>query len=148
MGPEIVKEFPDVAAVVGSLGSGGTMCGTASFLKDHESKARIITVEASAGTKLPGTGGFDDGDYFTPFIEKGLAEKLFVYRHKVAYADAAEMTRKLIDKGFFVGLQTGGVVQAAVSAARTFDISGDIVAISGDTGWKNMDALTRVFGKA
>jgi cysteine synthase len=148
MGPEILKDFPSVAAVVGSLGSGGTMYGTASYLNDRGSNALVITAEASAGTKLPGTGGFDDGDYITPFIAKGFADGLFARRQKVSYAEAVEQTRNLADQGFFVGLQTGGVVQAAINAARTNDISGDIVCISGDSGWKNMDALTRAFGRA
>jgi cysteine synthase len=145
MGPEILTNFPDIAAVAGSLGSGGTMYGTARYFKDRNSPAIMITTEANTGTKLPGTGGFDDGDYITPFIEKGFAEMLFTRRQKISYAEAVNRTRQLADQGFFVGLQTGGVVQAAIDAARALDISGDIVAISGDSGWKNMDALTREF---
>jgi [CysO sulfur-carrier protein]-thiocarboxylate-dependent cysteine synthase len=145
MGPEIFNDFPDVAAVVGSLGSGGTMYGTAKYLKDRAAPALVITTEASTGTKLPGTGGFDDGDYITPFIGKGLSEGLFAHRQKISYADAVKRTGELAYQGFFVGLQTGGVVQAAIHAARALDISGDIVAISGDSGWKNMDVLTREF---
>jgi cysteine synthase len=145
MGPEILKDLPDVAAVVGSLGSGGTMYGTAKYLKDQGAGVAVITTEASAGTRLPGTGGFDDGDYVTPFIERGFAEGLFVSRQKISYADAVKRTGQLAERGFFVGLQSGGVTHAAIEAARTHDISGDIVAISGDTGWKNMDALTREF---
>jgi len=145
MGPEILKDFPDVAAVVGSLGSGGTMYGTAKYLKDRGTRALAIVTEARAGTKLPGTAAFDDGDYITPFIEKGLGEKLFARRQKISYADAVKCTEQLLDQGFFVGLQSGGVTQAAIEAAQALDISGDIVAISGDSGWKNMDALTREF---
>ncbi len=145
MGPEILTDLPNVAAVVGSLGSGGTMYGTAKYLKDRNSSAIAVTTEANAGTKLPGTGGFDDGDYITPFIEKGIAEMLFTRRQKIDYADAVSRTRQLTDQGFFVGLQTGGVVQAAIEAAQALDISGDIVAISGDSGWKNMDVLIREF---
>ena len=145
MAPEILTDFPDVAAVVGSLGSGGTMYGTARYLKDRDASAIAITVEARAGTKLPGTGGFDDGDYITPFIEKGFAENLFTRRQKINYADAVYRARQLADQGFFVGLQTGGVVQAAIDVAQALDISGDIVAISGDSGWKNVEPLTREF---
>lgn len=145
MGPEILKDFPDVAAIVGSLGSGGTMYGTARYLKDRNAPALAITTEASRGTRLPGTGGFDDGDYITPFIEKAFAEKLFSHRQKITYADAVRRARQLAEQGFFVGLQTGGVTQAAIEAARTLEISGDIVAISGDTGWKNIEVLAREF---
>jgi [CysO sulfur-carrier protein]-thiocarboxylate-dependent cysteine synthase len=145
MGPEILKDFPEVAAIVGSLGSGGTMYGTARYLRDRNARALVITTEASRGTKIPGTGGFDDGDYVTPFIEKGLVEGLFATRQKISYADAVNRTRQLAEQGFFTGLQTGGVTHAAIEAAKAHDICGDIVVISGDTGWKNMDALTREF---
>ncbi len=145
MGPEILRDFPDVAAVVGSLGSGGTMYGTAKYLKDRDTRAIVITTEASAGTKLPGTGGFDDGEYVTPFIEKGLKEQLFTHRQRISYVNAVQRTRELANQGFFVGLQTGGVVHAAIEGARKLSISGDIVVISGDSGWKNTEALAQAF---
>lgn len=143
MGPELLRDFPDLVAVVGSLGSGGTMYGTASCLRDRKSKAIAITVEAASGTKLPGIGGFADGDYVTPFIAKGHEEGLFSNRRQVSFENAVRRTREIIEQGFFVGLQTGGVVHAAIEAARDMDLAGDIVVISGDSGWKNMDALSR-----
>ena len=78
-GPEIAADFPNVAAVVGSLGSGGTMNnGVARYLKEQKSThTRIITVEAAHGTKIPGTGAFLDGDFVTPFIEQ-LWERKYV----------------------------------------------------------------------
>jgi cysteine synthase len=145
MGEEILADIPAPAAIVGSLGSGGTMYGTARFLKERGSKALVVTTEAASGTKLPGIGGFDDGDYITPFIAKGRADKLFDVAQKITHADAVRQARALLDQGFFVGLQTGGVVQAAIQTARSRGLSGDIAVISGDAGWKNMDPLTKVF---
>lgn len=141
MGPELLRDFPDLAAVAGSLGSGGTMYGTARFLRDKASRAIVIATEASSGTKLPGVGGFDDGDYITPFIAKATDEKLFDCKPKIGFADAVARTRELTEQGFFVGLQTGAVVAAAIQTARERDIRGDMVAISGDSGWKNMEVL-------
>jgi hypothetical protein len=40
-------------------------------------------------------------------------------------------------------LQTCAVIAAARRAAETFGLCGDVVVISGDTGWKNIDVLTQ-----
>jgi len=140
-GPEILADFPKVAAVVGSLGSGGTMNGTANFIKEKSPTTVIITVEAAPGTKLPGTGSFCEGDYITPFITEIDEKHLVDHRYQVSLGQARARTRDLSRQGFFVGFQTGGVVNSAVRAARERRISGDIVCISGDSGWKNMEKL-------
>lgn len=143
-GPEILSDFPDVSLVVASLGSGGSLCGTARFLKERRSSIQIVATQAAPGTRLPGTGSFDEGDYVTPFIERGHEDKLFDHVLKIDYASAVAMTRKLRDQGVFAGLQTGGVCHAAVTAAEGLGIRGDIVVLSGDSGWKNMEKLATI----
>lgn len=143
-GPEILADFPAIAMLVGSLGSGGSLFGTAQFLKQERPGVIVIAVQAEPGTRLPGTGAFDDGDYVTPFIQRGFDEGLFDRRFKVNYASAVEKTRELRDRGIFAGLQTGGVCHAAVSCAQEMGLEGDIVVLSGDSGWKNMEKLAEV----
>jgi cysteine synthase len=140
-GPEIVRDFPHVQAVVGSLGSGGMMNGVGRYIKTHVPTARLITVEAAAGTKLPGTASFADGDYKTPFVMQGLQENIFDHGLKVSEADARTRTAQLAAQGIFAGFQTGGVLHAAISAIHELHIRGDVIAISGDSGWKNMSVL-------
>lgn len=140
-GPEILLDFPELAMVVCSLGSGGTLLGTAQFLKQQRPGVEVVAVQAAAGTKIPGTGSFDDGDYVTPFIRKGFDEQLFSRVVKVDERDAVAGTLELRDHGIFAGLQTGGVWRAALACAAELGVVGDIVIISGDTGWKNMDKL-------
>jgi cysteine synthase len=140
-GPEIVRDCPEVAAVVGSLGSGGAMNGIGRYVKQAVPAARVICVEAASGTKLPGTGAFDDGDYVTPFIRQGYEEQVFDRCIKVTEDEARHMTREAARQGLFCGLQTGGVLHAATVAVRELGITGDVVAISGDSGWKNMSVL-------
>src|SRR5205085_9339712 len=141
IGPEILDDFPDVAIVVGSLGSGGTMNGAGRFLKEEKPRTRIVAVEAARGTKLPGTGSFDEGDYVTPFIQSARDEGVFDHVVKVTEQDAVRRTAQLREQGVFCGLQTGGVLHAAITAVNEFKIEGDVVIVSGDTGWKNMDKL-------
>src|SRR5262245_42932740 len=140
-GPEIIADFPQIAAVAGSLGSGGTMNGVARYIKKQNENVRIVTVEAAPGTKIPGTGAFTDGDFVTPFIEQLWERKYVDSRQAVTLEQAQIRTRDLAKQGFFCGVQTGGVVDAAVRSAIELGLEGDVVAISGDAGWKNMDKL-------
>jgi [CysO sulfur-carrier protein]-thiocarboxylate-dependent cysteine synthase len=140
-GPEILAAFPDLAMLVGSLGSGGSLLGTAQFLKERRPGLLVVAVEAASGTRLPGTGAFDDGDYVTPFIRQGYERGTFDERRKVEYGRAAARALELRDQGIFAGLQTGGVYEAAVTAAGDHGVRGEVVILSGDTGWKNMEKL-------
>ena len=140
-GPEILAAFPDLAMVVASLGSGGTLAGVAQYMKKFAPHVRIVAVECASGNRLPGTGSFLDGDYVTPFIRKGYEEQLFDEKVLITEAEAARATRWLVNQGIFGGLQTGGVVHACVNRASALNVKGSIVAISGDTGWKNLDKL-------
>lgn len=143
-GPEILAEFPQVAMLVGSLGSGGALFGTAQFLKENRPDVTVVAVQAAPGTRLPGTGAFDDGDYVTPFIQRGYDERIFDHQVKIDYESAVAKTRELRDQGIFAGLQTGGVCHAAVACSHDLGIQGDVVVLSGDSGWKNMEKLSLV----
>ncbi len=147
LGPEILKAFPKVAAVIGSMGSGGSMLGTSTFLREQSPNTKIFTSQAAAGTKIPGTGGFDDGDYITPFIQKMMDTGLYHDTEKVHQHEAEEKTIQLADQGIFVGFQGGGVVHAALACCKRHNIEGDVVAIMGDSGWKNMEKLQKLIKK-
>jgi cysteine synthase len=147
-GPEIAADFPEVALVVGSLGSGGSLLGVAQHLKGGARDVKVAAVQSATGTKLPGTGAFDDGDYVTPFIRKGYDEGFFDRAVKIRFDDAVRGMMALRDFGIFAGLQTGGVVSAALDTARELGVRGDVVALSGDAGWKNMEALRKAIAQA
>src|SRR5262249_28802107 len=118
IGPEILADFPDLAMVIGSLGTGGSMCGTGRYIKEHKPNTKVVAVQAASGTKMPGTGSFDDGDYITPFIQKAFDDRIFDHVVKICEQDAVKRTFQLRDQGIFCGLQTGGVLHAALSAVE------------------------------
>lgn len=140
-GPEIIADFPDVAMVVGSLGSGGTMAGIGEYMKRVAPHVKIAVVESASGNRIPGTGTFLDGDYVTPFIRRGYAENYFDHKVLISEAEATRATQFLVGQGIFGGLQTGGVLHAALDRAKAWNVKGTIVMLSGDTGWKNLDKL-------
>jgi cysteine synthase len=127
--------------VVGSLGSGGTMAGLAEYMKEAAPHVKIVAVECASGSRIPGTGTFVDGDYVSPFIRKAREQGHFDLMVKVSEQDAASATKILINQGIFCGVQTGGVLHAALTSASLADVRGPIVVLSGDSGWKNLDKL-------
>lgn len=127
--------------MVASLGSGGTLYGTGSYLKEHSPATKVVAVESASGTRLPGTGSFTDGDYVTPFIRKGREQHVFDDAVQITYSDAVSRTLQLRDQGVFCGLQTGGVFHAVLETVRELDVRGDVVFASGDAGWKDVDKL-------
>jgi cysteine synthase len=144
LGPEILSALPDVSAVVGSMGSGGSMCGVSRYFKQQSPQTLIFTSQAASGTKIPGTGAFVDGDYITPFIKEMIEQKLYHESFYIHQKDAEIRTKQLAEKGIFAGIQAGGVLHACISAINKYNIKGNVVMIIGDAGWKNMDKLKNI----
>jgi [CysO sulfur-carrier protein]-thiocarboxylate-dependent cysteine synthase len=148
-GPEILSQLPGLTAVIGSIGSGGTLLGVGRYLKRVNDQIKVIAVEAASGTRLPGTAALADGDYRTPFIDEGFACNIFDSSIRVSEGEAVATARHLSQAGLFTGLQTYAVAAAALRGAESGELRGDILLISGDTAWKNMDVLARkVLGQA
>ena len=143
-GPEIIRDLPSVKAIVFSLGSGGTLNGVSRFVKAANKDISIIAVTASAGVKIPGTGAFIDGDYVTPFIQQSFDDEVFDYIAEVSYKSAVDGMRYLSKQGFYVGIQTGAVYQGMLDAVDALGIKGDVLMISGDAAWKNMDKIINI----
>ena len=142
-GPEIMQDLPGLSAVAFSLGSGGTLCGISRFLKKHYPQVKIIAVTAQHGTKIPGTGAFVDGDYITPFIKEANENNYYDYVAEISEEDARKRTIDLSHKyGFYVGIQTGGVLQGLIDGINKLKIAGKVLVISGDAGWENMEKLS------
>jgi len=144
---EIYTEFPDADMVVGSLGTGATKFGVGAYLKSKNSNTKIIAVQAASGTKIPGTGAFDDGDYITPFIRKGIDDGLFDEMPKIDLKSAIRRTLQLREQGIYCGIQTGGLLHVTLNQIRQTNSKREVVLISGDAGWKNAEVLLRIFSE-
>ena len=140
-GPEILRDFPNLTAVAFSIGSGGTLCGVSKFLREKSPNTKIIAVTAEKGTKIPGTAGFLDGEYETPFIKELNEKNRIDYTAVINEDDAKKNILNLRKNGLYAGIQTGGVIQGTIDAINELSLEGDIVLISGDSGWKNSDKL-------
>lgn len=138
-GPEIWDATEGtVNVLVAGVGTGGTVSGTARFLKEHKAAVQAVAVEPAESPVLsggnPGKHGIQGiGAGFVPkTYDASVVDKVAT----VASADAiATKARLAAEAGVLVGISAG----AAVSAALALDASGDyagktIVAILPDTG--------------
>ena len=123
----------EVDCFVAGVGSGGTLQGVGTFLKEHRPEARIIAVEPKNVSALlghePGLHQIQGiGDGFVPgVLDAALVDDVI----EVSDEDAIETTRQLgADKGLLVGISSGANVWAARQLAKK--ISGNIATILPD----------------
>ena len=123
----------NIACFVAGVGSGGTLQGVGKFLKQQNSKIRIVAVEPENRSALlghePGLHQIQGiGDGFVPAIlDVSLVDDVV----EVSDDDAIETTRQLgRDLGLLVGISSGANVWAARKLAGT--ITGNIATVLPD----------------
>jgi len=137
---EILQDLPEVDAIAVSMGSGATLLGIANYFSDYKPKVKIIASTAKPGKRIAGTY-LPSEDYVTPFIQESWDRGWPHFTGATSWEEALRNVNFLAEKGnFFVGPQTGGIFQA-VKQAIDSGITGNIVIVSGDTGWKNVDKI-------
>ena len=112
----------EIECFVAGVGSGGTLQGVGSFLKERKPDARIVAVEPKDVSALlghePGLHQIQGiGDGFVPAVlDVSLVDEVI----EVTDEDAIETTRQLgRDLGLLVGISSGANVWAARQLARS-----------------------------
>ena len=123
----------EIECFVAGVGSGGTIQGVGTFLKERNPRVRIVAVEPKNVSALlghePGLHQIQGiGDGFIPAVlDVSLVDALI----EVSDEDAIETTRELgRDHGLLVGISSGANVWAARQLART--ITGNITTVLPD----------------
>lgn len=138
-GPEIWQDTDgQVDAFVAGVGTGGTITGTGSYLKEKNPDIRIIAVEPKDSPVLsggnPGPHGLQGiGAGFVPDI---LNEEVYDTVIQVTTEEAYEASRKLAKRqGILVGISSGAALHVAMELAKNKDYEGKtIVVLLPDTG--------------
>ncbi len=138
-GPEIWADTEGtVDAVVAGVGTGGTISGTAKFLKEKNPAVYANAVEPAESPVLSGgkPGGHKIQGIGAGFVPKNYDASVVDEVLPVASADAIATKKQLSEKlGLLVGISAGAAVNAALQLAARPEFTGKtIVAILPDTG--------------
>jgi len=154
-GPEIWKQTNgNITHLVACSGTGGTISGTARFLKEQNPDIKVLAVDAygSVLKKYHETGEFDHEEVY-PYRIEGLGKNLIpsatdfniIDRYvKVTDAESAHMARKIAHtEGMFVGYTSGAAMQAVMqySIEGEFSKDSNVVVLFPDHGSRYMSKI-------
>lgn len=154
-GPEIWEQTAGkITHFVCCSGTGGTISGTARFLKEQNPNIQILGVDAygSVLKKYHETGELDPNE-IAPYKIEGLGKNLIPTATdfsvidkfmKVTDKDAAQAARELArTEGLFLGYTSGAVLQATrqYAAEGTFDENSVVVMLFPDHGSRYMGKI-------
>lgn len=140
-GPEIWKQTEGkITHYLATVGTGGSMCGTAKFLKEQNPSIISVGIDTygSVFKKYKETGIFDENEVY-PYLTEGFGEDILPKNVnfdvidsfiKVTDKDGALMTRRLSkEEGLFVGWSSGSAVHGALEYAREHFKKDDVMVI-------------------
>ena len=138
-GPEIWEDTEgNVDVFVAGVGTGGTITGTARYLKEKKAEIEVIAVEPAASAVLSGKeagphGIQGIGAGFVPeILDTDIYDKILAVENEEAYR-AAKLLAK--EEGILVGISSGAALHAAICLAKEEAYKGrTIVALLPDTG--------------
>ena len=154
-GPEIWKQTNGkITHLVAASGTGGTISGTAKFLKEQNPNIRILGVDAfgSVLKKYHESREFDANEIY-PYRIEGLGKNLIPTAtnfdvidqfEKVTDESAAHKAKQIArTEGLFVGYTSGAVMQAVdqYAAMGEFDENSNVVVIFPDHGSRYMSKI-------
>ncbi len=138
-GPEILQEFPEggIDAFVAGVGTGGTLTGVGSVLKERHPACRIVAVEPAAAAVLSGQPprvhriqGIGAG--FVPeILDRGLIDRIETVSDEEAYQASKLLARR---EGLLMGISSGAAFVAARRLAAELGPGKRVVTIFPDKG--------------
>ena len=145
-GPEIWEQTEGkVTHFVVGVGTGGTISGTAKYLKEKNPDVKVwgIDTYGSVFKKYHETGIFDENEVY-PYITEGIGEDILPENvdfslidgfTKVTDKDAAVYTRKIAkEEGIFVGNSAGAAVKGLLQLKDKFNKNDVVVVLFHDHG--------------
>ena len=145
-GPEIWKQSEGkITHLIVGVGTGGTISGTAKFLKEKNPNIKIWGVDTygSVFKKYHETGEFDEKEIY-PYITEGIGEdilpknvdfSLIDHFEKVSDKDGAIMARRLArEEGLLLGYSCGSAVAGLVQLKDQLTKDDVVVVIFHDHG--------------
>lgn len=134
-GPEIWEQTDgSVTHFVTGCGTGGTITGTATFLKEKNPHIRVIAVQAQRNHLLQGLRNFEESAMPDLFVRR---KHVVDDWHTATNDESFLMVKELAEREkLFVGPSTGAVMSAMVKISQGMKDRGSIVGIFADDGRK------------
>jgi cysteine synthase B len=134
-GPEIWEQTDGSAThFVTGCGTGGTITGTATFLKEKNPHIRVIAVQAQRNHLLQGLRNFEESAMPDLFVRR---KHVVDDWHTATNDESFLMVKELAEREkLFVGPSTGAVMSAMVKISQGMKDRGSIVGIFADDGRK------------
>ena len=145
-GPEIWEQTEGkITHFVVGVGTGGTISGTAKYLKEKNPNIKIwgIDTYGSVFKKYHETGVFDENEIY-PYVTEGIGEDILPKNvdfslidgfTKVTDKDAAVYTRKIAkEEGIFVGNSAGSAIKGILQLKEQFTKDDVVVVLFHDHG--------------
>jgi cysteine synthase B len=129
-GPEIWRDTQGkITHFVSSMGTTGTIMGCSRYLKEQNPAIRIVGVQPTEGSQIPGIRKWPD-EYVPKICEYERVDHM-IY---VSQLQAEETTRQLArEEGIFAGISSGGALWAALQLSKEVE-NAVIVSIVCDRG--------------
>ena len=146
-GPEIWEDTEgNVDIFLATVGTGGTLSGTARYLKEKNPNIKVIAVEPAASPLLSGgqAGPHKIQGIGANFIPDNLDRNCYDEVITVADEDALATSRQLAKtEGILVGISSGAAGWAAMQvAARPENAGKTLVAVLTDTGERYLSSFS------
>lgn len=143
---DLVAELGRVDILVGSVGTGGSLCGTAAGLRSRCPGVRVLGVEPKGSVVFGGPGGpyYQSGTGVPPDVELGTVIDYALIDEGAVVDDVAAFNtcRFFAHRfGILLGGSAGGVVYAAADRLRHLKGAGIMVTLAGDGGEKYLDTI-------
>lgn len=122
----------NVDAVIMGVGTGGTLTGVGSFLKEKNSGAKIIAVEPEDSPVLsggqPGPHKIQGiGAGFSPQnLDESLIDEILTIGNETAFETSRAIAR---EEGIPVGISSGAAIAAALEVAARPEMSGKTIVV-------------------
>jgi len=134
-GAEIVEALDRVDVLVAGLGTGGTLMGTGTRLRETFPDLVVAAAEPLPGDLVMGLRSLEDG-YVPPILDVSKLDRKLL----VSNAESVQAVHALLDReGIFAGVSAGAVVHVARKLATELD-EGVVVCVLADAGWKYLSA--------
>lgn len=117
-GPELWEQTGgEITHFISAMGTTGTITGVGRFLKEKNPAIRIIGVQPTTGSRIPGIRKWPQ-EYLPAIYDASLVDELV----HVTQDDAEDMARQMArEEGIFAGISAAGACWAALELARTVE---------------------------